>query len=84
VLLVAGIQRAKEGQVVVGQAPFLIAALSRFAALAMVQIHRQVFTGVSIQAAIRAFTTVDKKLVVAHDVACLPSLVNCYGYIALD
>lgn len=68
IFLAAEVCGGKECQIVISQAPILVTALSGFAAFAMVQIYWKVFAGVSIKAAINAFTTVDEKLMFAHGI----------------
>lgn len=61
----------RKGQVVVGDAAFFCAALSGFAAFAVVDIQRHILAGVKIESAIITFATIKEKLVITH---------NCYVF----
>jgi hypothetical protein len=61
-----GISIIQKGEIVIGNTALIRPALSGFAAFAVVEIQRHVFTGVAIQPAIITLAAVEKKLVLTH------------------
>jgi hypothetical protein len=57
-----------KGEIVLLETPIWSSAFNRFAAFAMVDVYRQVFARIAINAAVCSFTTVYEKFMFTHDI----------------